>query len=75
MAEMEPQGVAANVGSSQLAQTVVYTSHGWCFDDGLDVYCSWYPADVVIVDASWVEFVPQRVDVSAALVAGIHVLK
>ena len=60
MAEMEPQGVrvAANVESSQLAQTVVYTSYGWCFDDGLDVYCYWYPADVVVVDASWVEFVP-----------------
>ena len=59
MAEMEPQRVrlAANVADTQLAQTVVYTSYGWCFDDGLDVYCYWYPADVVIVDASWVEFV------------------
>ena len=60
MAEIEPRGVrvAANVEAPQLAQTVVYTSYGWCFDDGLDVYCYWYPADVVIVDASWVEFVP-----------------
>jgi hypothetical protein len=60
MAEIEPQGVrvAANVEGAQLAQTIVYTSYGWCFDDGLDVYCYWYPADVVIVDASWVEFVP-----------------
>src|SRR5262245_35718546 len=60
MAEMEPQRVrlAANVADTQLAQTVVYTSYGWCFDDGLDVYCYWYPADVVIVDASWVEFIP-----------------
>src|SRR5215510_8054650 len=60
MAEIEPRGVrvAANVESPQLAQTIVYTSYGWCFDDGLDVYCYWYPADVVIVDTSWVEFVP-----------------
>jgi len=60
MAEMEPQRVrvAANVEDTQLAQAVVYTSYGWCFDDGLDVYCYWYPADVVIVDASWVEFTP-----------------
>src|SRR5262249_648263 len=60
MAGMEAQHVrvAANVENTQLAQTVVYTSYGWCFDDGLDVYCYWYPADVVIVDSSWVEFVP-----------------
>jgi len=60
MAETESESVrvAANVEGTQLAQTIVYTSYGWCFDDGLDVYCYWYPADVVIVDASWVEFVP-----------------
>jgi len=60
MAEIEPRGVhvAANVEGAQLAQTVVYTSYGWCFDDGLDVYCYWYPADAVIVNTSWVEFVP-----------------
>src|SRR5262245_61258754 len=59
MAGMEPLvRVAANAEGAQLAQAVVYTSYGWCFDDGLDVYCYWYPADVVIVDTSWVEFVP-----------------
>jgi hypothetical protein len=60
MAGMGPQlvRVAASAESTQLAQAIVYTSYGWCFDDGLDVYCYWYPADVVIVDASWVEFVP-----------------
>jgi hypothetical protein len=60
MAEIERVGVrvAANVEGAQLAQTIVYTSYGWCFDDGLDVYCYWYPADAVIVDASWVEFAP-----------------
>ena len=26
------------------------------FDDGLDEYCYWYPADVGIVDNSWVEY-------------------
>src|SRR5262249_2521749 len=60
MEGIRTQGVrgAANVEGDQLAQTVVYTSYGWCFDDGLDVYCYWYPADAVIVDTSWVEFVP-----------------
>ena len=60
MAEMEQQRVhvAANVEDAQLAQAIVYTSFGWCFDDGLDVYCYWYPADVVIIDSSWVEFIP-----------------
>ena len=36
-------------------QAVVY--YAWCFDDGLDEYCYWYPADDVIVDASWVLYV------------------
>ena len=60
MAGMEPQRVrvAVNAEDAQLAQAIIYTSYGWCFDDGLDVYCYWYPADVVIVDTSWVEFVP-----------------
>src|SRR5262245_18868566 len=60
MAGIEPQlvRVAADTEGAQLAQVIVYTSYGWCFDDGLDVYCYWYPADVVIVDTSWVEFVP-----------------
>src|SRR5262245_26597434 len=47
LAEMEPVRVAAN--GVQFAQAVTYY-YGWCFDDGLDVYCYWYPADVVIVD-------------------------
>src|SRR5215468_6846305 len=59
MAQIEPRLVrVANAEGAQLAQAIVYTSYGWCFDDGLDVYCYWYPADVVIVDTSWVEFVP-----------------
>ena len=47
--------IAANADRIQLAQVVYYA---WCFDDGLDEYCYWYPADVVIVDASWVEYTP-----------------
>jgi hypothetical protein len=55
LAETEAQRiqVAAN-GDVQLAQAVVY--YAWCFDDGLDQYCYWYPADVVIVDGSWVAY-------------------
>ncbi len=58
MAEMEPGRVrvAANADDVQLAQAAVYY-YAWCFTDGLDEYCYWYPADVVIVDASWVEYV------------------
>jgi hypothetical protein len=56
LAEMEAQRihVAANAGDMQFAQAAVY--YAWCFDDGLDQYCYWYPADVVIVDGSWVEY-------------------
>ena len=46
--------LAANSDTTQLAQVDVYY-YGWVFDDGVDEYYYWYPADVVIVDASWVE--------------------
>jgi hypothetical protein len=57
LAEMEPGRirVVANAEGVQLAQGTVYY-YAWCFDDGLDEYCYWYPADVVIVDSSWVEY-------------------
>jgi hypothetical protein len=57
MAEVDPGRVrvAANADDVQLAQAVVYY-YAWCFDDGLDEYCYWYPADVVIVDGTWVEY-------------------
>ena len=48
---------AADGGPLQLAQDGVYY-YAWCFDDGYDQWCYWYPADVVIVDAGWVEYVP-----------------
>jgi len=56
LAEMEPKRIhiAANAEDVQLAQATVY--YAWCFDDGLDEYCYWYPADVVIVDGSWVAY-------------------
>ena len=58
LAEMElgPVRVATNADAVQLAQAaVVY--YAWCFDDGLDEYCYWYPAEVVIVDGSWIDYV------------------
>ena len=56
LADMENARVqiAANGDTIKLAQVYYY---GWCFDDGLDEYCYWYTADVVIVDNSWVEYV------------------
>ena len=58
LAETEPGRirVAANDENLKLAQAEVYY-YAWCFDDGLDEYCYWYPADVVIVDNSWVEYI------------------
>jgi len=55
LADMQPARirVAAIDEGAQLAQVIDYY-YGWCFDDGIDVYCYWYPADVVIVDTSWV---------------------
>ncbi len=59
LAEIRPGIVqaAADGDTLQLAQDVVYY-YAWCFDDGFDQWCYWYPADVVIVDASWVEYGP-----------------
>src|SRR5215471_7644495 len=56
LAEMEPERirVAANANDMQLAQAAVY--YAWCFDDGLDEYCYWYPSDVVVDDGSWVAY-------------------
>src|SRR5215467_7293564 len=47
--------VAANAGEVQVAQATVY--YAWCFNDGVDEYCYWYPVDVVIVDSGWVEYI------------------
>src|SRR5262245_15144184 len=39
----------------QFAQAVVYY-YGYWFDDGVDDWYYWFPADVVIVDETWVEY-------------------
>ena len=56
MAEVDLPRVrlAANAEAIQLAQAEVYY-YAWVFDDGVDEYYYWYPAEVVIVDASWIE--------------------
>jgi hypothetical protein len=41
----------------QLAQTDVYYYGYWVYDPVADYYY-WFPSDVVIVDSSWVEYVP-----------------
>jgi hypothetical protein len=40
-----------------LAQTQVYYYGYWVYDPVADYYY-WFPADVVIVDATWVDYVP-----------------
>ncbi len=40
----------------QLAQAEVW--YAYCFDDGMDQYCYWYPATDVIVTDGWVDYVP-----------------
>src|SRR6516225_10038066 len=43
--------------SMHLAQTQVYYYGYWVYDPVADYYY-WFPADVVIVDATWVDYVP-----------------
>jgi hypothetical protein len=45
------------LASMQLAQADVYYYGYWVYDDLTDTYI-WFPADYVIVDSSWVEYVP-----------------
>lgn len=40
----------------QLAQTTVEYYYGYWFYDGVDDWYYWFPADVVIVDETWVEY-------------------
>src|SRR5260221_14222747 len=44
------------LASMQLAQGDVYYYGYWVYDDLTDYYY-WFPADYVIVDSSWVEYV------------------
>lgn len=43
---------------TQFAQVVAEIWYAFCFDDGLDEYCYWYPALYVVVNDGWVEYVP-----------------
>lgn len=56
LADMQPAHirVATADKGAQFAQVIEY-QYGWCFDDGIDEYCYWYTADVVIVDTTWIE--------------------
>ena len=55
MAGMDGTKLAAN-GEFKVAQADVY--YAYCFDDGLDEYCYWYPASDVIVTDTWVVYSP-----------------
>ena len=60
MATLESGGVilAAWGGGFQLAQYTDYY-YGYCFDDGVDFTCYWYPAeDVDYVDYTWDDYDP-----------------
>jgi hypothetical protein len=49
---------AAWHGAAQLVQYDVYY-YGYCFDDGYDFTCYWYPeSDVDYVDYSWDQYDP-----------------
>lgn len=47
--------IASNGQFSQMTEVYYY---GYEFDDGVDVYYYWYPASDVVVDTTWVEYVP-----------------
>ncbi len=55
MAGMERLKLAANNGFKVVQADIYYA---YCFDDGLDEYCYWYPASDVIVTDVWVEYSP-----------------
>ncbi len=49
-----PPGIT--LASMQLAQADIYYYGYWVYDDQTDYYY-WFPADYVIVDSSWVDYV------------------
>jgi hypothetical protein len=55
MAAIDSIKIAAN-GEFKVAQADLY--YAYCFDDGLDEYCYWYPASDVIVTDIWIEYSP-----------------
>ena len=54
LAETMPSLILA---SMQLAQTDVYYYGYWVYDPVADYYY-WFPADLVIVDTTWIDYVP-----------------
>jgi hypothetical protein len=54
LAEMTPRSILA---SMRLAQVDVYYYGYWVYDPVADYYY-WFPAEAVIVDATWVDYVP-----------------
>ena len=58
MAALDRPGVilAAADGASLAQDGIIY--YAWCFDDGFDLWCYWYPAVVIIVDAGLVDYGP-----------------
>jgi hypothetical protein len=54
LAETTPSLILASL---HLAQTDVYYYGYWVYDPVADYYY-WFPADVVIVDPSWIDYVP-----------------
>jgi|SRR6516164_9152408 hypothetical protein len=42
----------------QLAQYSDVVYYGYCFDDGVDVQCYWYPAEDVDTSGYWEDYVP-----------------
>lgn len=43
--------------SFRIAQADVWW-YAYCFDDGVDEYCYWYPAEYVVVTDTWIEWIP-----------------
>ena len=54
LAQTSPEVIRA---SMQLAQADTYYYGYWVYDPVADYYY-WFPADLVVVDATWVDYVP-----------------
>jgi hypothetical protein len=54
LAQTTPEVIRA---SMQLAQADIYYYGYWVYDPVADYYY-WFPADLVVVDATWVDYIP-----------------
>jgi hypothetical protein len=54
LAQTTPEVIRA---SMQLAQADTYYYGYWVYDPVADYYY-WFPTDLVVVDATWVDYVP-----------------